>query len=267
MEDIILDYEFFLPIVNSFAGDNEKFYPKCCKVCSAAKDLKNLDHNCSMILRFEAVNQVLAHFTGATICDVLYFGDTSSKCLSEKEISIISYLSGYIFGTFHRRIRFSKPGHFGSVYYQQCLSFLMVGKCDGSIPIVLSEHRHVELLDRGGLWRVTLDVTSIFKVAECYFKCATQKPTTKIDCQTIVSSLMTNLTVLTHATAIHNKSSVLIKKETPLNLVGDLFNLYVRVKSFSFAKDQQQAFKIRQAKLKSRSLRTALKRTSADMKQ
>ena len=153
------------------------------------------------------------------------------------------------------------------MYYQQCLRFLIAGKCDGqSIPIVLSEHRHVELLDRGGLWRVTLDVTSIFKVAECYFKCATQKPTTKIDCQTIVSSLMTNLTVLTHATAIHNKSSVLIKKETPLNLVGDLFNLYVRVKSFSFAKDQQQAFKIRQAKLKSRSLRTALKRTSADMK-
>ena len=90
----------------------------------------------------------------------------------------------------------------------------MVGKQDGErIPIVLSEHRHVELLDRGGLWRVTSDVTSIFKVTEYYFKCATQKPTTKIDCQTTVSSLMTNLTVLTHAAAIRNKSSDLIKKE------------------------------------------------------
>ena len=128
-----------------------------------------------MILRFEVVNQVLAHLTGATIRDdVLSFDDASSKCLSEKEITIISYLSGYIFGTFYKRIRFSKSSHFDSVYYQQCLSFLKAGKCNGEkIPIVLSEHRHVQLLDRGGLWRVTSDVTSIFKVAKCYFKCAT----------------------------------------------------------------------------------------------
>ena len=69
MEDIISGYKFFLPILNSFAGGTEKFYPKCYKACSEAKDLKNLYHNCSMTLRFEAVNQVLAHLTGATICD------------------------------------------------------------------------------------------------------------------------------------------------------------------------------------------------------
>ena len=152
------------------------------------------------------------------------------------------------------------------MYCQQCLSFLMAGKCDGeSISIVLSEHRHVQVLDRGGLWRVTSDVTSIFKVAEHYFKCATQKPTTKIGCQIIVSSLMTNLIVLTHAAAIRSKSSDLIKKEIVLNLLEDLLTLYIRARSFSFAKDQQQAFKNRQAKLKSRSLRTALKRISTDM--
>ena len=99
----------------------------------------------------------------------------------------------------------------------------MAGKCDEeSIPIVLSEHRHVELLDHGGFWRVTWDVTSLFKVAEWYFKCASQKPTTKIDCQTIASSLMTDLIVMTHAAANCNKSSDLIKKEIALNLVEDL---------------------------------------------
>ena len=70
---------------------------------------------------------------------------------------------------------------------------------------------------------------------------------------------MTNLTVLTHAATIRSKSSDRIKKEIALNLLEDLLTLYIRVRSFSFAKDQQQAFKIRQAKLKSRSLRTALK--------
>ena len=142
----------------------------------------------------------------------------------------------------------------------------MAEKCDGeSIPILLLEHRHVELLDCGGLWRVTSNVRSISEVGECYFKCASQKPATKINCQTIVSSLMTNITILTHAAAIPNKSSDLIKKEIALNLVEDILTLYIRVRSFSFAKDQQQSFKIRQAKLKSRSLRTELKRTSADM--
>ena len=52
--------------------------------------LQSMPHNFSMILWFEAVNQVLAHLTGATICDgVLSFDDATSKCLSEKEISII----------------------------------------------------------------------------------------------------------------------------------------------------------------------------------
>ena len=171
VEDINLYYKFFLPTVNSFAGDNWKLYPKCYRVCGEAKELKNLDHNCSMILRFEVVNKYL---TGATIRgDVLSFDDANSKCLSEKEIAMISYLSGYIFGTFYRRIRFSKFVFFGSVHYQQCLRFLMVGKCNGeSIPIVISEHRHVQLLDGGCLWRVISDVTSIFKVGECYYKCA-----------------------------------------------------------------------------------------------
>ena len=56
VEDITSDYEFFLPVVSSFVCDTEKFYPKCYKVCSEAKDFKNFDHNCSTIFRFEAIN-------------------------------------------------------------------------------------------------------------------------------------------------------------------------------------------------------------------
>ena len=67
------------------------------------------------------------------------------------------------------------------------------------------------------------------------------------------------------AAAIRNKTSDLIKKETALNFVEDILTIHICVRSFSFSKDQQQAFKIRQAKLKSRYLRTTLKRTSADM--
>ena len=82
MEDIILKYELLLPIVDSFPGDTDKFDSICYKLCSEVKDLKDLDHNCSMILHFETVNQTLAHLAGATIRDdVLSFDAVSSKCL------------------------------------------------------------------------------------------------------------------------------------------------------------------------------------------
>ena len=49
VEGVALDYNFFLPIVNSFAADTEIFYPRCYKVCSEFKDLRKLDPSCSMI--------------------------------------------------------------------------------------------------------------------------------------------------------------------------------------------------------------------------
>ena len=145
-------------------------------------------------MTLQVVVELLSHLTGATVHDdVLSFDYASSKFLSEKEMSIILYLPGYNFGTCYRRIYFLKSGYFSLLCYQQSLSFLMAGEYDGeSIPIVLPEHKHIKLLDRGGLWRVTSVSTSIFKVPECYFKCATQKPTTKIDYRTIVSSLKIN---------------------------------------------------------------------------
>ena len=77
-----------------------------------------------MVLRF--LVELLAHFTGVTIRDgALSCDDANSKFLSEKEISIISYLPGYLFGTFYRRTDFSKSGHFSSAYYQQSLTFLI----------------------------------------------------------------------------------------------------------------------------------------------
>ena len=46
------------------------------------------------------------------------------KTSHREDISIISYLSGYMSRTFYRRIPFSKSGYFSLVQYQQCLSFL-----------------------------------------------------------------------------------------------------------------------------------------------
>ena len=51
-----------------------------------------------------------------------------------------------------------------------------------------------------------------------------------------------------------NQLIQLLKKEIALNLLEDLLTLYIRVRTFSFAKGQIQSDKIKQSRLKSSSL-------------
>ena len=62
---------------------------------------------------------------------------------SKKDSSIVSYLGGYVFGTFYRRIRCSLKNT--GLYSQQCLSFLIAGKCIGE-NVTLPEHKSVNIL-------------------------------------------------------------------------------------------------------------------------
>ena len=111
-------YKLILPVVNSFSGETEKFYPQIYKLYGQTENYKNLSHDCNLILSFDVVNQILAHLTGAKIhTDILVYENSDISTLTEKDISIISYLSGYVFGTFYRRLRSTKSNT--SSYYQQ----------------------------------------------------------------------------------------------------------------------------------------------------
>ena len=127
LNDLIPYYKLILPVVNSFSGDTEKFYPQIYNLYSQVENYKKLSHDCSLILSFDVVNQILAHLTGAKIhSDILVYENSDISTLTEKDISIILYLSGYVFKTFCRRLRSTKSNT-SSNYQQQCLSFLMTG--------------------------------------------------------------------------------------------------------------------------------------------
>ena len=211
LDNLMPYYKLILPLVNSFSGDTKTFYPQIYKLYSQAENYKNLSHDCSLILSFDVVNQILPHLTGAkTHSDILVYENSDISTLTEKDISIMSYLSGYVFGTFYRRLR-SARSNTSSYYQQQCLSFLMAGKCSGE-NLPLPEHRHIKILDRIGLWKVDNIVTLIFKVVECHFKRITSVPTTKIDCKSIVSTLMKNHFILESMSKIRSKSTDTIIK-------------------------------------------------------
>ena len=123
------------------------------------------------------------------------------------------------------------------------------------------QYHLVGKLDGGGLWKVDNSVTLIFTVAECYFKTITNFPTTKIDCESIVSTLMKNRIIHNNKFKIRSKSiDAFIKKEIALNLMENLLALYIRVRTYSFAKGQILSHRIKQSRLKSRSLWTSLKK-------
>ena len=76
----------------------------------------------------------------------------------------------------YRRICFPTFDHFSLVHCQQFLIFLMTQKLDGeSILIELPENRHIEFLDGLRLWRVTLNVSPIFRVSNCVLQNEFQK--------------------------------------------------------------------------------------------
>ena len=139
------------PVINSFNGDVEKFYPSFYKIFVDAEDpFRGLDVNCTRLLGFEIANHILAYITGATYSDDVVHFDCDTK-FSAKEKLLIAHLSGYVFGAFYRQIRFSKIAHQDQTYHQQCLFFLVAVKYIGEI-VSLPEHRHVDVLNRGGLW-------------------------------------------------------------------------------------------------------------------
>jgi len=265
MDDYLPAYNLIKNILVSFNGDAEKFYPSIYKAFIKENPYKNLSTKSSRLLSFEVANHVLAHLTGVTFKDDIITFKCDEKKFNEKERSIIAYLGGYVFGTFYRRIRFSKSSN-SSLYHQQCLSFLVAGKCTGETP-KLPEHQLVNTHDRGGLWKVNKDVVDIFCIAESFFLSTTKNNSSKIDSKAIVSALMKDTWVLLSFSQIRRSSPDTIKKEVVLNLIEDLLTLYFRVRTFSYVKDKQQLYKIQKSKTRTNSLRTTIKKQSSNLQQ
>ena len=63
-------YNLITPVINSFNGDVEKFYPSFYKVFVDAEDpFRGLNVNCTCLLQFEIAKYILAYITRATYSD------------------------------------------------------------------------------------------------------------------------------------------------------------------------------------------------------
>ena len=257
LDDANETYQYIRDVLGEFKGDAEKFYPKFYK-CVPEVVFKNLSPRSSVLLGCEVANHVLAHLTGSKVKDSLVEFPTPSYSI--KEMTIIKYLSGYVFGTIYRRIRRSKSTQ--SMLGIQSLSILLSGKSSLQNSSADSDLL-IPAKDRGGLWNVTADVLAIFVQVETTFRQSTTHLGHKIDSKMMVSQLMENPSVLCNFNKVRNQSVEKVSKEIALNLLMNisLHCMFVYV-HFLWQKIDVSYINITSKRKKKRSLRTEIKKAS-----
>ena len=167
-------------------------------------------------------------------------------------------------GTLYRRIRnSSKPIN---EYSQQILSILTAGRVsEGYLDKSIS--KYVNAKDRGGLWKVSHDIFTMFSVIECHFQSETPGFTRKINCDSLVTTLLQDNYLLSLYSSVCGNANEKVKKEIALDLLEQIITLYVRIRAFSYAKDVVQNHKLASKTKKSRSLRTEIKKAASTLEQ
>ena len=185
--------------------------------------------------------------------------ETETGNFSEKEIAIVTYLSGYVFATLYRRIRSSIK--WNTINDQQCLAILRAGKSETGGNEMQKSDTLINAKNRGGLWKIVAEIQNIFLITESKFRLYTAHRISKIDSNNLVSQLILNSLVQGNYFDVCSRAdSEKVPKEIALNLLEHLLLLYVRVRSFSFAKDRVRKHKLEMQQRKTKSLRTELKR-------
>ena len=168
----------------------------------------------------------------------------------------IHQCSGYIVHKLHNKFRFSK--NFSSSEYKiQCVNILKACKTDSDDTQTLVNAR-----DRGGLWKVNKRMQDLFRKCECIFRSKTSQFTVKIVCAEIVNIMLQDCTISTNFKSICYDVDPKVNSEIGLNLLEQMLTLFVRLRTFSYAKDTREKYKAAKKLSRKRSLRTEIKQAS-----
>ena len=158
--------------------------------------------------------------------------------LTVNEKCALQYLGGYVLSRLNRKIQFTKKEH--SPTAQQCISFLHAGKTNEST----SSHTFVDSVNRGGLWKVNNNVEQILTQAELTFLEHTHAQNTKqIDVPGMVKTLWCNQDLIANYQSWYSSAALVLDQEVSDEMLEKVLTLYLRVRSFSYAKDVVNNFK------------------------
>ena len=181
--------------------------------------------------------------------------DDTSFCLSNRQLSGLQYLGGYVLHNLDRKIKNSKRWNLDE-------SQITMAILEASREEDTTQHINQQLvvpLNRGGLWFISEEAEQMFIICEKYFMRKTGgKPVQNVKINKVTSDLFNFSYVQGEFLKIVDKDDIDIPKDVANNTLFSIIQLYIRIRMFSLVKDyvQQQ----RSASAKELSLRKTLKR-------
>ena len=183
----------------------------------------------------------------------------STKAISLKELGALQYLAGYIVKKFITKMRNAKDCFTND-------SQAVISLLESFVEDEIETQRLIASQSRGGLTAVKNELQQIFLITEERFRKETDSTTlvSKINIFTISDKLMKVNEVRSIYSALIEISGVKMENEIADNLLEKMLTLYLRVRSFTNAKDITSKHKIKSKKSRSKALRKDIKRSTED---
>ena len=241
------------------SGNAERFYSCFYSTIAlnAVKYFKGLSRNAATLLSTKVADCMLAH--SKEKIESIYTCTPLTK-LSDEEKAGLQYIGGYVLHKLHTK-------HAGkSSESEQAISILKAGKLEDQNAIECQ--KLTSCLNRGGLWAISKNAQLIFERTEHYFRDATSKANVQnIAFANIISRSVHDVEVVSAYNSMLSSSELIINSSVAKDVLHNIIQLYVKVRSFSFAKDIIQKHKIRLKQMKSKALRKDISRASHESDQ
>ncbi|XP_074622328.1 uncharacterized protein LOC141880709 [Acropora palmata] len=241
------------------SGNAERFYSCFYSTIAlnAVKYFKGLSRNAATLLSTKVADCMLAH--SKEKIESIYTCTPLSK-LSDEEKAGLQYIGGYVLHKLHTK-------HAGkSSESEQAISILRAGKLEDQNAIECQ--KLTSCLNRGGLWAISKNAQLIFERTEHYFRDATLKANVQNSAfANIISRSVHDVEVVSAYNSMLSNSELIINSSVAKDVLHNIIQLYVKVRSFSFAKDIIQKHKIRVKQMKSKALHKDISRASHESDQ
>ena len=240
-------------------GDLEKFYQKYYATVpvKSTQFFTGLSRNAATLLSTKVADCLIAYRKRSKNSGN---NTATTTVLSERERAGLQYLGGYVLHNLYK-----KHARTGTVESQQAMAILKAGKLD---CINDSKQKLISSLNRGGLWSITEPAQKIFVMAEHYFRQLTPKVASQgIDIVTITLKATSDSDVLSNYGLIITDAEIKPASHVVKDVLHGIMTLYVRVRSFSFAKDVIENHNIKMKQTKGKSLRKDISRSCQENEQ
>ena len=240
-------FELLKEMILKFKPSNTDVFLEKFRRIAVSFNLMN-NKRASFLLMMELSNKCITHMTSDGAAST---SQTVKTKLSEKEGYVLQYITGHVIRKLYVKLRKSK--NWSKSKFQQAIQLLKSFKIDATASYKLVQSR-----DRGGLWYCSMDSVRLFEQAELNFLKKTVGHVTRIDYRPMVQSLMKNDVVKLYWQKLVDSSLLSIEKDVGKDLLEQMFGLYMRIRSFSYAKDIREKHKRKTKQGKKRSLRNEL---------